>query len=671
MDVLIVKLTSMGDLVQALPALTDASRARPGLRFDWVVDEVFAEIPRWHPAIRDVFTTAHRRWRDGFLKALSGNELRAFLRRVRQREYGAVIDAQTNLKSALVTRLTRGKKYGPDHHSVREWGAHLAYSRRFPIAKDQLAIERWRQLFAAALDYPLPHTPADFGLAGKAWPEPNVDLPQEPFLVFVHNASWPNKGWSELFWRRLIERAQWAGYEVVLPWGTAAEAAQAQRLAEGHAGVRVLPRLSLTALAAVFLRSSGAVCVDTGLAHVSAALDVPTVTLYGATDPRLIGATGYNSTHLVADGYPCVPCYRRRCDVPGYSGPEAQCMKRLSPERVWTVLTTLIDGRVAPTQPRGRDSLSNATPRFDRAQVLVVGDLMVDRYWHGGTTRISPEAPVPVVKVEHREDRPGGAANVALNIAALGAGVSLIGVVGRDGAAQALHARLHAVGIHTDFQEAADKPTITKLRVISRHQQLLRLDFEERFGGEDTGELVGKVRGLLGRADVLILSDYAKGVLDDPRELIALARAAGVPVLVDPKGTDFTRYAGATLITPNLHEFEAVVGPWETEQELVRKGVELLERLHLDALLVTRGEQGMTLIRPTAPELHLPARAREVFDVTGAGDTVIAVLAAALAAGEDLPAAVALANLAAGIVVGKLGTATVSGPELRRALHQE
>ncbi len=310
-------------------------------------------------------------------------------------------------------------------------------------------------------------------------------------------------------------------------------------------------------------------------------------------------------------------------------------------------------------------------PRFDRAQVLVVGDVMVDRYWHGATARISPEAPVPVVKVEHCDDRPGGAANVALNIAALGAGAMLVGVVGRDEAAMGLRTRLLAAGVHADFQEAAGKPTTTKLRVISRHQQLLRLDFEELWGAEDRAELPAKVRALLGGATVLVLSDYAKGVLDAPRELIAAARAAGVPVLVDPKGADFGRYAGATLITPNLHEFAAVVGAWDSEQELVAKGVELAVELDLEAVLVTRGEQGMTLLRPGMAALHLPARAREVFDVTGAGDTVIAVLAAALAAGEDLPAAVALANLAAGLVVGKLGTATVSGPELRRALHQE
>jgi D-beta-D-heptose 7-phosphate kinase / D-beta-D-heptose 1-phosphate adenosyltransferase len=312
-----------------------------------------------------------------------------------------------------------------------------------------------------------------------------------------------------------------------------------------------------------------------------------------------------------------------------------------------------------------------AMPRFDKAQVLVVGDVMLDRYWHGGTSRISPEAPVPVVKVEQIEDRPGGAANVALNIAALGAGVALLGLTGRDEAATVLVERLRAAQVECDFHAVADHPTITKLRVISRHQQLLRLDFEQPFAAAAAAALTGKAQAHMARMGAVILSDYAKGALADPQPLIRAARAAGVPVLVDPKGSDFTRYRGATLLTPNLHEFETVVGPCASEAELIAKGQLLMGELGLDALLITRGEHGMTLLRPQQPELHLPAQAREVFDVTGAGDTVISVLATALAAGEALPAAVALANLAAGIVVGKLGTAVVSAPELRRALQRE
>lgn len=309
-------------------------------------------------------------------------------------------------------------------------------------------------------------------------------------------------------------------------------------------------------------------------------------------------------------------------------------------------------------------------PRFDQAAVLVVGDVMLDRYWHGGTSRISPEAPVPVVKVEQIEDRPGGAANVALNIAALGAPAMLVGVTGDDEAADSLRDSLAAAGVQAHFQQLADQPTIVKLRVMSRHQQLLRMDFEEPFRTDATG-LAATVDSLLDGIRVLVLSDYGKGALQNHQVLVQAARARGIPVLADPKGKDFSIYRGASLITPNLHEFEVVVGACADEAELVAKGAQLMRDLQLGALLVTRGEHGMTLLRPVHPPLHLPARAREVFDVTGAGDTVISTLAASIAAGEELPQAVALANLAAGIVVGKLGTAAISAPELRRAVQRE
>ena len=310
-------------------------------------------------------------------------------------------------------------------------------------------------------------------------------------------------------------------------------------------------------------------------------------------------------------------------------------------------------------------------PRFDKAQILVVGDLMLDRYWHGATSRISPEAPVPVVNVKQQEDRIGGAGNVALNIASLGAGASLVSVVGKDEAANALKIRLDSAGIYSDFLASETNPTITKLRVISRHQQLLRLDFEDKFELDDIRGIPARVAELIPKMDVLVLSDYAKGVLQQPHQLIQLARKHNKPVLVDPKGTDFERYRGATLITPNLHEFETVVGPCPNEHTLLEKGLKLLDELQIEALLITRSEHGMTLIRKGLPELHLPARAREVFDVTGAGDTVISVLAAGLGAGLEMPEAVALSNIAAGIVVGKLGTATVSMPELRRAVQAD
>jgi D-beta-D-heptose 7-phosphate kinase/D-beta-D-heptose 1-phosphate adenosyltransferase len=310
-------------------------------------------------------------------------------------------------------------------------------------------------------------------------------------------------------------------------------------------------------------------------------------------------------------------------------------------------------------------------PRFDSANILVVGDVMLDRYWHGSTSRVSPEAPVPVVKVEQREDRPGGAGNVALNITSLGAKASLVGLTGCDEAARSLGNSLEAAGVGNCLVGVESHPTITKLRVISRHQQLLRMDFEEPFTAAEAARLVAEPQKLLDGVQALVLSDYGKGALADPQPWISAARERGIPVLVDPKGSDFARYRGATLLTPNLNEFEIIAGPCETEAELVRRGQEIIEAYELSALLVTRGEHGMTLLRPGEGEFHLPARAREVFDVTGAGDTVISVLATALAAGEALPQAVALANLAAGLVVGKLGTAAVSAPELRRAVQRE
>lgn len=310
-------------------------------------------------------------------------------------------------------------------------------------------------------------------------------------------------------------------------------------------------------------------------------------------------------------------------------------------------------------------------PLFERGRVLVVGDIMLDRYWHGPTARVSPEAPVPVVRITDSDDRPGGAANVALNLAALGCAVDLVGAVGVDEAADILHAQLEAAGIALHLVHCPDKPTITKLRVLSRNQQLLRLDFEEPLDAAEVAALPERVAAALPGCGVLVVSDYAKGSLQDPRVLITQAAASGIPVLADPKGSDFSRYQGATLLTPNLAELEAVVGPCPDEAALCARGLALVREFEFGALLVTRGEQGMTLLRPGHPELHLPARAREVYDVTGAGDTVIAVLAGALAAGAALPEAVALANLAAGIVVGKLGTATVSAPELRQVQRAE
>lgn len=308
-------------------------------------------------------------------------------------------------------------------------------------------------------------------------------------------------------------------------------------------------------------------------------------------------------------------------------------------------------------------------PDFHAARVLVAGDLMLDRYWHGGTSRISPEAPVPVVLVSQIEERVGGAGNVALNITALGSRANLIGYCGRDEAGTSLIALLEDAGIACNIERIENLPTITKLRVLSRHQQLIRLDFEDRFHDVAPDRLAESYAATLADTDAIVLSDYGKGTLRDVPALIAQARAAGKPVLVDPKGTDFDKYRGATLITPNRSEFEAIAGICRDDAELAEKGMCLLERLELGALLITRGEQGMTLLQREEMPVHLPAQAKEVYDVTGAGDTVISVLAAALAAGAPLSEATHLANVAAGLVVGKLGTASISAEELDYALH--
>jgi D-beta-D-heptose 7-phosphate kinase / D-beta-D-heptose 1-phosphate adenosyltransferase len=307
-------------------------------------------------------------------------------------------------------------------------------------------------------------------------------------------------------------------------------------------------------------------------------------------------------------------------------------------------------------------------PDFSQANVLVIGDVMLDRYWFGDVGRISPEAPVPVVKVKQSDDRPGGAGNVALNIAALGAQVTLIGLTGNDEPARILSEQLKACGVTSAIQSLDNMPTITKLRVISKHQQLLRLDFEEVFPNYNPEILLDTYKKALSKCNLVILSDYNKGTLAAPQEFIRLAKEANIPVIVDPKGSDFSIYHHADVITPNLKEFEEIVGYCNNEQDIIHKGQQFLETHHIKALLITRGEHGMTLIQQNQEELHLPAHAREVFDVTGAGDTVIATLGTAIASNASLSQAMALANLAASLVVAKLGAATVSTPELQAAL---
>jgi rfaE bifunctional protein kinase chain/domain len=307
----------------------------------------------------------------------------------------------------------------------------------------------------------------------------------------------------------------------------------------------------------------------------------------------------------------------------------------------------------------------NTVPDTSATRILVVGDVMLDRYWFGEVSRISPEAPVPVVKVERSEERPGGAANVARNCAALGARVSLLSVVGADEAGQNLARLMKDSGIECSLHEDAKLSTTVKLRVVGRQQQLLRIDFENAPDHEVLQAKLADFESKLAACDVVILSDYGKGGLTHITEMIRLARTAGKPVLVDPKGEDYARYAGATLLTPNRSELRQVVGRWQDDKELAQKATRLRDELKLDALLVTRSEEGMTLFSP-GDVSHEPAVAREVYDVSGAGDTVIATLAVMLGSGLSLPQAMRQANLAAGIVVGKLGTATCSLDELKQ-----
>ena len=307
--------------------------------------------------------------------------------------------------------------------------------------------------------------------------------------------------------------------------------------------------------------------------------------------------------------------------------------------------------------------MSITKKQISAARVLVVGDVMLDRYWYGAVDRISPEAPVPVVRVTREEERNGGAANVAYNVVTLGAQASLLTVVGDDEASHKLEALVAQTGIRTHFGRDADLKTTVKLRVIGRQQQLLRLDFENTPKSEILASQTATFENLLPLHDAVLFSDYGKGGLAHVSDMIARARTAGKPILIDPKGSDYSRYQYANVITPNRAELQQVIGPWANEDDLQAKAQQLRAHLHLDAVLLTRSEEGMTLFDAQG-QLHVSAQAREVFDVTGAGDTVIATMAALVAAGMTLREALPLANRAGGLVVGKFGTATVSYEEL-------
>lgn len=333
----------MGDLMHALPALTDASKEFPGIEFDWVVDEAFADIPKWHPAVKNVIPSAHRRWKKNVTQSARSGQLSNFYRQLNQHDYDVVLDAQNNLKSAFISTLRRGKAHGLDKDSIREKPAHWAYKYRYSNDKSQHAIARQRQLFAQAIGYPLPNTEPDFGIDRTRLELPDIDLPQH-FLFFVHNASWTTKLWPESHWLSLIDQSVKAGYNVVLPSGSDEELERAQRFAANYSNVLALPKLSLSQVAAVMDKAVGAVCCDTGLCHLAGILDLPTVSFYGPTNAQLVGSTGRNQHHVIASQteFPCAPCYKRQCSFNTELKDMASCMESFTPESVWNQLTSLI-----------------------------------------------------------------------------------------------------------------------------------------------------------------------------------------------------------------------------------------------------------------------------------------------------------------------------------------
>jgi rfaE bifunctional protein kinase chain/domain len=302
---------------------------------------------------------------------------------------------------------------------------------------------------------------------------------------------------------------------------------------------------------------------------------------------------------------------------------------------------------------------------IENCRILVVGDVMVDRYWYGEVARISPEAPVPVVHINREECRLGGAANVALNVKALGAQTTLISIIGRDKAGQELREMLQKNGVKAELGEDPSMETIVKLRVIGRMQQMLRVDFEKEPVKEILAGMFENYTRLLPLHDVVLFSDYGKGGLANVAAMIEYARKAGKVVLVDPKGVDYSRYSGASVITPNRSELELVVGAWNGEDDLAQRAQVMLDRFDFEALLLTRSEEGMTLFQQGARAVHASAEAREVADVTGAGDTVIAIIAILMACRVDLGRAVNVANRAGGLAVGKFGTAVLTYDELQ------
>lgn len=344
--VLVIKLTSMGDLMHALPALTDAVTVRPDITFDWVVDESFAEIPAWHPAVRNIYKSAHRRWRRQFIKSVRDKEFQRFYKELNGEEYDLIIDAQNNLKSAFISLLRRGPVHGMDKASVAEKPAHLAYKHSHYVDTRLHAITRQRALFAFAMGYGIPDTAPDYGLRKEAFRKPDIDI-GKPYIVLIHNASWTTKLWPAAHWHKLIKLAGVDGFNVVLPGGSRKELARARQIANMHDNAIALPRLSLSELGGLIQHAHGAVNCDTGLAHLAAMIGTPAVTMYGPTSARLIGTTGNNQQQLVASDPPyfCAPCYKRTCNFEQPGATMSACMQSFRPEMAWSALHALMTNR--------------------------------------------------------------------------------------------------------------------------------------------------------------------------------------------------------------------------------------------------------------------------------------------------------------------------------------
>ena len=340
MRVLIVRLSAMGDLVQTLPAISDAKRARPDITLDWVVDESFADVPRMHPGVERVIPSAFKRYGRGWRKAFASGEVQAFLREIREYRYDLIVDIQGEFKSALAGLLARGSRAGYVGTDVHEWGAHLTYASRHRAAKGQHSLRRMRQLLASVLEYTYDDDVIDYGIDRSRLSRLDIDIPR-PYLVFIHSTSWTSKNWPVDHWRRLISLAREAGYTIVLPWGSEAERMKSQDLAGDDPGVIVLPPMSISEKAAIISKATATVGLDTGLSHISAALGVPSVTLYGATDPALVGALGANQVHVVPE-FRCLFCHQKTCRLDGIERDQPACLDTISGAEVWGELSKLL-----------------------------------------------------------------------------------------------------------------------------------------------------------------------------------------------------------------------------------------------------------------------------------------------------------------------------------------